>query len=1191
VLLAIARFELAKRRRMLSTYVYALALFAFGFLTMIAAGGAFSSVSVSSGPDKVLANAPHLIQGLVGLLTLLGLMLVASVFGQAVHQDFESRMDALFFTAPVGRVAYLGGRFLGAFAFALALFCAIGLGMWIGTHMWFCDAARFGANRLSYYAWPYLTTVIPNLWFAGALFFALATLSRRITPVYVGSVVLVIGYLVTGNLLHKLENRPLAALLDPFGMRAATLLTEYWTIHEQNTLPVPLRGLLLANRLAWSAVGAALLLVTVRGFRREQETVAARRDDGAPAPRLPAAGAADPRPDGAAAALAWRLPALLARATWLAFRGTVQSVYFGVIVLAGVLFMVTTTWSGLGALYGTSTYPVTYAVLDLTAGSFSIITLIIITLYAGDLVFRSRDARMDQILDALPTPTWLPHAAALLSLVLVQVVLLGVVLATGVAIQTAKGYFHYELALYLKELFGLRLIGYALLCVLALTVQTLVDHKHLGHFVMVLYYAFTLFMGNLGLEHRLYKFADAPPTTYSDMNRYGHFLRGVFWFDAYWAAFAVGCALLIHLFWVRGVDRALAVRAAVARQRLTRGPRVAGAFALAAFAALGGYIFYNTNVVNRYRTEHARERDQADYEKQYRRLRGAPQPRITDVRVAFDIFPERPAIVARGQYRLRNKTAAPISSVYVAVDDEAEVRGLTLGGAAASAVDRRMCVYTFSQALAPGAESTLAFDLEFGQRGFPNGAPSTAAVENGTFFSSSRLPSIGYQRHAELTADSARKKYGLAPKERAADVDDLEARKTNDLTADADWVTFEAEVSTAPDQIAVAPGTLEREWTDGGRRYFRYKMDAPILHFFSVLSARYQVRRDRWNDVALEIYYHPGHEFDLEQMLRGMKGALAYATAHFGPYQHRQVRILEFPRYESFAQSFPNTIPYSEAIGFIAHVQEGDDEDIDYPFYVTAHEVAHQWWGHQVVGGDVQGAAMLSETLAQYTALMVMKHAFGADKMRRFLKYELDGYLSGRTVERKKEQPLARCEDQPYIHYQKGSLAMYALQDFVGEERVDQALAAYLAKVKLQEPPYTNTTELLAELRKVTPPDLAYLIGDLFERITLYDNRVRSADARRLADGHYQITLALVAKKLQADALGEEKEVPMDDLLVVGGLDERGVPVYLEKRRVRAGESQLTFTVPSLPAKAGIDPLAELIDRKPDDNLARVTLR
>jgi len=120
-------------------------------------------------------------------------------------------------------------------------------------------------------------------------------------------------------------------------------------------------------------------------------------------------------------------------------------------------------------------------------------------------------------------------------------------------------------------------------------------------------------------------------------------------------------------------------------------------------------------------------------------------------------------------------------------------------------------------------------------------------------------------------------------------------------------------------------------------------MDSPILHFYAFQSARYQIKRDSWKGVNIEIYYHKGHEYNLDRMIESIKSSLAYYTENFSPYQHRQVRIIEFPRYASFAQSFPNTIPFSESIGFIAKMDKDDPESIDVPFYVTAHEVAHQW--------------------------------------------------------------------------------------------------------------------------------------------------------------------------------------------------------------------------------------------------------
>ena len=181
---------------------------------------------------------------------------------------------------------------------------------------------------------------------------------------------------------------------------------------------------------------------------------------------------------------------------------------------------------------------------------------------------------------------------------------------------------------------------------------------------------------------------------------------------------------------------------------------------------------------------------------------------------------------------------------------------------------------------------------------------------------------------------------------------------------------------------------------------------------------------------------------------------------------------------QGFAQAFPNTIPYSEGIGFIYRKEEGDDK-VDFAYFVTAHELAHQWWAHQVVGGNGQGSTMFSEGLAEYSALTIMEKRFGREAAQKFLRRELDGYLRGRGTERKKEVPLLYVENQPYIHYQKGSLAFYALRDYIGEDAMNSALRAFLAKWALKGPPYPTARDLYAELDKVTPDSLKYVLTDL----------------------------------------------------------------------------------------------------------------
>ena len=132
-------------------------------------------------------------------------------------------------------------------------------------------------------------------------------------------------------------------------------------------------------------------------------------------------------------------------------------------------------------------------------------------------------------------------------------------------------------------------------------------------------------------------------------------------------------------------------------------------------------------------------------------------------------------------------------------------------------------------------------------------------------------------------------------------------------------------ISTSPDQTAVAPGNLKREWAEKGRRYFRYELDRPIVNFWSVLSARYAIAKDRWNDVELSVFHHPSHSANLPALFEGLKLALTYASEAFGTYRFSQLRVVEFP-YSNFAQSFPGTLPFSENAALIGRKKMGQNQ-------------------------------------------------------------------------------------------------------------------------------------------------------------------------------------------------------------------------------------------------------------------------
>jgi ABC-type transport system involved in multi-copper enzyme maturation permease subunit len=1214
MLLPILLFELKYRLRRPATWIYFFLLFLMAFLLVTAAGGGFGTgVSISLGGDgqTVKINAPFSLNITTTILSVFGIIIASSLMGNPVYRDFEYRTHALFYTTPISKFGYLAGRFFGSYLITVLVFSGIGLGAALAGVMPWVEADRFLASApAGTYVWPYVVLVLPNLLFTGAIFFTGATLTRNILSTYIGSVLLLVLYLIATAYLQDLKNEHLVAALDAFGLSAIDFTTRYWTPAEKNHLLLPLSSYVLLNRAVWLAFGLALLGLCYARFRfsafasekpdKKLRRAALAAEAGAEEAVTQPGGLRLPRvaqvfSGGMSLRQWWSL-------TKLEFRGIVRSRYFVAIAGAGVILLLATS-SQVGKTFDTSTFPVTYEVLESITGSFFLFFLAIIIFYSGELVWREREAGVAQIADAVPVPSWVPFLSKLAALGLVQVVLLVVVMACGLLIQTFKGYFHYEIGLYLQALFLYQLPMLLLLCVLSMVTQVVLNNKYLGFAVMVVYYVANIFRGQVGLGHRLLSFGGSTtPGPYSDMNGYGHFLPAFWWSKLLWLGVALLLVLLATLLWVRGTDTTR--RLAEARRRWS--PASSAALALGLLISLGAgyYIFYNTNVLNEYLTPKELEKRQVAYEKQYRRLRDVAQPRITAVDLNTEIFPRTRAVRFRGQFMLVNKHAHALDTVLVSipVEQHPRVRALRLGqpGQATLALNDTtygVRLYRLARPLAPGDSLALQMDIFYQERGFPNSGSNTDIVYNGTFINSGYLPSLGYREDAELSDDQDRKNYGLKPKPRMARVNDLKARQNTYVSTDADWIRFRTTVSTEADQTAIAPGYLQKEWVKDGRRYFTYVMDRPMLNFYTFLSARYKEHKAQWVDSAggrtipITIYYQPGHEYNLERMTEGAQDALAYCSRNFSPYQHRQLRILEFPRYQSFAQSFANTVPFSEAIGFIADVNDKNPEDLNYPYYVTAHEVAHQWWAHQVIGGNVQGSTLMAEAMAEYSALMVLRHHNGPAAMTRFLKFDMNRYLSGRAFERKKEVPLALVENQQYIHYAKGSVVMYGLQDYLGEARLNATLKQYVAAVAFQGPPYTNSTEFIGYLRRAAPDSLQSYITDQFERITLFDNRVTAASSKKLPDGRYQVDFTVKSAKFYADSLGNQKPADQTrDALPVAILPEPGPdkkplpPLLLVKRHLHSGNNQLRFVVDKKPASVAVDPYHLIIDRQLDDN-------
>ena len=1185
---AIARFEAKYHLRAPLFYILLAVFFLLTF-------GATTSDGITMGGavGNVNRNAPYVIMQFLLVMSIFGILSTTAFVANSIHREFELGTDQLFFSTPVKKWQFLGGRFFGSFSVAVLVYLGVVGAIMIGSKMWWIEKERLGPFELWPYVYSLFVMVVPNLLLAGAIFFAVAALTRSLMATYASAIGFIVANAVASELLDDIANETLAGLLDPFGLGAFGLGTRYWTVFQKNTQVLPLEGIYLWNRILWISVA---LIVLAFAFWRFEFTTGTRKS------RKKTRREAVEEP-GLIQRIALVLPKVAQRfgggASWRQYFASARleasiifkSIPFIIILLLGILNI----WgnsTAVDSMFGTPVYPTTSVMVEMIYGAFSIFAMIIAAFYAGDIVWRERNIKLHEVMDAMPQPTWAQWAAKFTGLLLVMIATLAVAIVTALVLQTTQGYYNYELPLYLKGVFLQIGVQVLLIAALAFIMQVLFNQKFVGFAGVLIWFVLSRALPALDFEHRLYRYAATPQSPYSDMNGYGHFAWPLTVINGYWILFVAVMLAVCHLLWVRGTEGALRQRLQIARQRFGKAVLSAFALFLVAFLGTGCYIYYNTNILNDYRTTKQNEKRQADAEKKYKKYEHIAKPRITAIKADVQIFPERRAVDIRGEYTMVNKTGQPLRELHVSTNPQTLTRWkYDIPGARVKSDDPEFGyrIYTLDQPLAPGATMPFRFEVGYEAKGFPNGPPNNNIVENGTFFNSiAYFPHLGYNNGIELEDRNKRRKYGLGPQERQAPQSDMRARMSYGISNEADWISLDTTVSTSADQIALAPGYLQREWTEGGRRYFHYKTTSPILAFWSYLSARYEVKRGSWTGpdgvkIPIEIYYDAKHPYNVDRMIEGVQKSLDYFTKNFSPYQHKQVRILEFPRYARFAQSFPNTIPFSESIGFVADLR--DKDTIDYVFYVTAHEVAHQWWAHQVIGGDVQGSTMIVETMAQYSALMVMEKEYGRSKMQKFLRYELDRYLRDRGGELIAEMPLSQVENQGYIHYRKGSLVMYALRDYIGEDRVNRALARFIKDHGFAQPPYTTAGELVRYFRAEAPAEYQDVITDLFERIILFDNSAREVSMTKRADGKYVVKMTVASTKLQSDAKGEEKQIPVNDWIDIGVLGEKDTVLFTEKRRITKPVETFEVIVTGKPVKAGIDPLNKLIDRNPKDNV------
>ncbi|MBK9500854.1 MAG: hypothetical protein IPO06_16080 [Leptospiraceae bacterium] len=1125
------------------------------------------------------------------------LLFTAGITGNSIQRDWEYRAEEIFYTTPIRKWELLFGRFIGSY-FVLVYIC---LGILLGTFTIYLYpekyASKIGPFVFQNHFLPFFTIYILNTLLYGLLTFAIAILipSQILLSIF-GVIVLIISGFVE-KLVTDIEYSPYLSILDPSGRAAADLDMKYWTPLDYREKYLRLENFYLLNRSVWSFISVGLFVFAyvkfsfTKNVKLDLFSLFSFKKTNFDLPNqnnLPPISSIQIR-----------------ESKLFQFYTLCKSYYFqilkdfpflilsliGFILLAFSLYRVDSQMTfHIQAL--------SYVVAGEVLGAVALSSYFISMFYAGELIYWEKKHNVHEINDSINIPTILIYVSKCVSLLLVILTMTLIGLVMGIITQLLKGNYEINLAVYIHTLFSFEIGYYVYMILLIFFIQSSMNHRIAGYgFITLLYLIFVLTVSKFNWLDHLYMPFISPGVTYSEMNGYGHFISRYFVVTAYWMSIALFLSVIGYLFYNRGTDDSFQSRKLEALRRWSGKARVFTFVVLLASIFLGGVIYYNTRILNKMRSPLDSEKSSASFEKKYGKYKNTVQPRVISLYSKVDLFPEKRELYVSSEMILQNKSQESISEIMVNYNEDIDFKNFQFSKSGKWILEDKELqfkIYQLEEALKTGEECRLTFDSSYAKKGFPMIGFFDSVAENGSFVGLDiLLVNIGYDPSIEIKDPFKRKKYDLPERPQDPAIDDKEAQKFSLFRRDSDLVDMKFQLSTSLDQTIIAPGKLIKNWKADNRNYFLYQPEVKTDLFANIVSARYEVLRDNWNGVDLEIYYHKPHTYNIDRMMESMKDSLTLFTKEIGPYPHSFLRVLEFPRYGSFAQSFPGTIPYSESMGFIQKMKEGD---LDFIYFVTAHEIAHQWWGHQLLPASVEGSNALSESLAEYYALLVVEKKYGKENIGRFTKYDMDSYLKSRSGLSEPEKPWYRTNNRyGGTLYQKGGIILYGLQYLAGNEFVSKGIRNYFEQYQNKTNPYPTTLPLLAELEKIIPADYSYYLEDSFKTVTVFDNKVVNASLATEKDGTYLVTAEIELKKFRYDLKGEETEIPIQkEAIEIGLLPETDdktnieIPLVVERKILSGSKLEVKLRSKQKPVYFSIDPFHILIDRDLQNNKVKL---
>ncbi|MCG8332093.1 MAG: hypothetical protein MI974_30695 [Chitinophagales bacterium] len=1156
-------------------YIYAVLTFAIPALAMW--GTAVDATTY----DGKLVNAPIRIFEMLLFFQKLLLLLIPLIMGTTLYRDFSSRMHTLLYSYPIAPTHYFTGKYLSAFFIMMIIGIMPVLGIMFGSLLPGISPHVLASFDWNVYFQAFLIMVLPTIFIFGSLSFSAVALSRNI---YTAILIIIASILIQGifNVILGSEHTlKAAALIDPLGENSLYYLTRFWSVQEQNERLPGFESIIFWNRFIWIIISIVALLFAHYYFRLAYSPPFAfvSSQKVAPISKQATKPSTSDIKVNIQPSLFRHLKLVWNLSNFELIHILRSKTFLGIVSL-GLLFIVLQQLQA-NPPYGFRTLPATWLMLRVPTILFLMIIQLLTFLYAGNIIHRSRTVHFHEIEWATPTPPPVLLASKLLSLIKMQVLLLMLIMIGGISVQLYKQYFHIQAGLYLFELFGLRLGSLIIWAVAALLVNILIPNKYLAFFFLLLGAMGISGLPEMGITTYTLQFNNPPVFQYSEMDAYGSTLCPYSVFMLYWSFFTIALLVVSYALYQAQIVFSLRERMKLFWNRIYR-PTSMSILSIALTAFIGmGYYLYNeeqqflpsNHTINTWKSER---------EKLYGHFKTYPQPKITDVQLNIHLFPRDRSFEAQGRYLLINKTDVFIDTLLLNYSFKEITQFKLPENARCIFRDsiHQMDMYALSPALPPGDSILLEFEIK--NRSNTLLSSNSKIKGNGTFFTDHIFPGIGYNP-IEISSNAQREAFHLPlkPEHFEFPADSIALLKSYS-SIDADLIALETIISTEKEQIALAPGYLQESWQEGERSFYHYKMDVPIKDFYGFNSGKFAVEKDKWKEVSLEIYHYPAHTHNLQSLMRGLKACLDYQSQYFSDYQHQQARIIEFPiTAGEHATTFANSIPFSEA-RFISTVDKSDSSSIDLAFYVAAHEMAHQWWGNQLIPADLPGSRMLTESLAEYTALRALENEYGKAAVQKFLRLNLEQYLTARSNSSQKEQALMYAHPkQTYITYRKGGLAMYTLSEQIGEEQFNFAIQSLLHSYPPDQAPYPTSQDLIRHLRIVTPDSLQYLITDWLETITLCNYQIQHTAIQQEAN-QYLIAIDFTFRKYRCDGRGQiikdsdaknsVDKLPLGEYVEIGCYDNNGKLVHVEQVKITQAENQIRFLITQPVEKARLDP-------------------